>query len=210
MGQAIQALILIVIFLLVNFGLYKYRKSMKVEEGPFYSMFDSKGDLVVLPRYKGKTPAHLKKREIGFVESLFNTEDMFQKQAELKGFDTAEAYLAHLQGVSEEELIEEKMGVSKDVYYAQKQDMTLEEYQAVQSGTPVEEFRAKGYVNESAEKVKCPSCGAEVKKDSKFCSHCGEGMESEVIPAGQSFCSQCGVELKKNLKFCTKCGHKIS
>ncbi len=48
--------------------------------------------------------------------------------------------------------------------------------------------------------VTCTKCGAEVKKNAKFCPECGQKMVS-----GKT-CTKCGALLKSNAKFCSECG----
>lgn len=60
--------------------------------------------------------------------------------------------------------------------------------------------------NQSSNTIKtkqCPSCKAEVKTTSKFCSECGYKFESK------KFCPNCGAEIKSTAKFCSECGEKI-
>lgn len=56
--------------------------------------------------------------------------------------------------------------------------------------------------------VQCPSCGADVDKNSAFCSICGKPLpkapEEDKIP-----CSKCGELVPKYYKFCTKCGTPV-
>ncbi len=197
MSDTFYTMIFIFLLLVVNFGLYKYWKSLKGVEGPFYSLFNSNGDLIVLEKNKGKIPAHLKDEEISFVKSIFNVDDMYKKQAEIQGFSTTESYLAHLKGLSEDEYIYETTNLTKDAYYAQKNNMTEDEYAAVQSGVPIEEYRVKQYfekhtktsfnqedddfgTKDNSEKVNsCRNCGKEVKKGSNFCTSCGKSIEVE-------------------------------
>ena len=47
--------------------------------------------------------------------------------------------------------------------------------------------------------VKCRSCGAENKQNSKFCSQCGQ------LVAGQ-LCSKCGQPVRAGATFCSNCG----
>ena len=51
---------------------------------------------------------------------------------------------------------------------------------------------------------KCPSCGAPVSKNQKFCTNCGYKLPTTM------FCPNCGAEFKAGAKFCTQCGAKIS
>jgi len=50
-------------------------------------------------------------------------------------------------------------------------------------------------------KLKCPKCGAEVPKKSKFCNDCGNKMTAT--------CPKCGTEVKQNVKFCNECGTQL-
>ncbi len=60
------------------------------------------------------------------------------------------------------------------------------------------------------EKTICPNCGAEIKKESKFCSECGAAIPA---PAAQrlTHCPNpaCGQALEGQEKFCPACGEKI-
>lgn len=59
----------------------------------------------------------------------------------------------------------------------------------------------------------CPSCGAELAEQAKFCSSCGakvedpeiEVVEADVVPP----CSNCGAELEPGAAFCNQCGTKV-
>lgn len=50
---------------------------------------------------------------------------------------------------------------------------------------------------------KCPNCGAENSANSKFCSNCGNPLNTE------SYCPNCGNKIPSNSKFCPNCGQKI-
>lgn len=54
-----------------------------------------------------------------------------------------------------------------------------------------------------APKVKCPSCGADVKQGAKFCPECGTSMAPP-----KDKCTKCGAAIKKGAKFCSECGSK--
>ena len=49
----------------------------------------------------------------------------------------------------------------------------------------------------------CPSCGAQVPKNSKFCTSCGNKMVEETL------CPGCGKPVAKDAKFCAECGYKL-
>lgn len=52
-------------------------------------------------------------------------------------------------------------------------------------------------------KVKCQSCGVEIEKNMKFCPECGAMQSSEIA------CSKCGQKVPAGVKFCPECGEKI-
>lgn len=52
----------------------------------------------------------------------------------------------------------------------------------------------------------CPSCGASLPENAKFCLECGEKIVS--VPAGMIVCPECGKTVVKR-KFCPECGHKF-
>ena len=58
------------------------------------------------------------------------------------------------------------------------------------------------------DKAACPSCGASIAKDAKFCDKCGAKIENpaeaEVQPT--KFCSKCGEPIAEESNFCDKCG----
>ena len=49
--------------------------------------------------------------------------------------------------------------------------------------------------------VACPSCGAAVTANSKFCNECG----SKLVPS-KPVCPQCGAEQNVGARFCSECG----
>lgn len=50
--------------------------------------------------------------------------------------------------------------------------------------------------------MKCPSCGATVRSDAKYCVRCGATISPNVR---QSYCPQCHKPVSKNAKFCPFC-----
>lgn len=68
---------------------------------------------------------------------------------------------------------------------------------------------------------KCPKCGAEVDKNSAFCSGCGEKMPEEApevaeevaveatTDANKKTCAGCGTEVATDAAFCPECGAKL-
>ena len=51
--------------------------------------------------------------------------------------------------------------------------------------------------------ITCPSCGAPVDADSKFCTNCGAKFDAE------SRCPKCGAPFEEGDEFCTNCGNKL-
>ena len=49
----------------------------------------------------------------------------------------------------------------------------------------------------------CPSCGAVLAPNARFCSSCGTKIEAKA------FCPGCGVEVAPNAMFCSSCGTKL-
>ena len=49
----------------------------------------------------------------------------------------------------------------------------------------------------------CPSCGAPLAKDVKFCPECGAKINVE------KHCTECGAKLIPGAKFCPECGTKV-
>jgi predicted RNA-binding Zn-ribbon protein involved in translation (DUF1610 family) len=47
--------------------------------------------------------------------------------------------------------------------------------------------------------LKCPSCNANISKDSKFCNECGTSLLKK--------CSKCNADNSVNSKFCKECGN---
>jgi len=58
---------------------------------------------------------------------------------------------------------------------------------------------------------KCPSCGAPIKAEDRFCRTCGTAIMRPVRqgPASRQ-CKVCGAKLLENARFCGKCGAPVS
>lgn len=61
--------------------------------------------------------------------------------------------------------------------------------------------------------MKCIKCNAELKAGAKFCTTCGQKVEtpssSETSSNNSNKCAGCGATLKPNSKFCTSCGKPV-
>ncbi len=66
-----------------------------------------------------------------------------------------------------------------------------------------EAFKSTNTESKKEDKKTCPSCGAKISKNAKFCQECGQKMQTK------KFCSECGEEVKSNSKFCPNCGTKL-
>lgn len=56
-------------------------------------------------------------------------------------------------------------------------------------------------VKSTEQKPRCPYCGAETEKDSKFCPECGKQLKKT--------CSSCGETVDGDSKYCDNCGTKL-
>ena len=52
-------------------------------------------------------------------------------------------------------------------------------------------------------KASCPSCGAPLATNAKFCPECGEKLQVEAK------CPKCGAKVQPGAKFCAECGTKV-
>lgn len=55
----------------------------------------------------------------------------------------------------------------------------------------------------------CPSCGAEVRSEWKFCKGCGTAVKAEAKVATRT-CPSCGAEVGAKWKFCKGCGATVA
>jgi hypothetical protein len=56
----------------------------------------------------------------------------------------------------------------------------------------------------------CSKCGAEMAEGAKFCSTCGQHVDTTETAPSQSFCPQCGSPLDAGQTFCGKCGYRLT
>ena len=52
--------------------------------------------------------------------------------------------------------------------------------------------------------MNCPKCNAILRPGVKFCTSCGQKIETSAT------CTQCGTPLKSGAKFCIKCGQRVT
>ncbi len=60
---------------------------------------------------------------------------------------------------------------------------------------------------------RCEQCGAEVSRESAFCSSCGAAMpksENRAYTENYVKCVHCGTMVKKGMRFCTSCGRSMT
>lgn len=81
--------------------------------------------------------------------------------------------------------------------------------------------------SEPVQDSNCPSCGATIRGNLKFCTTCGYSLDAPVQSnapvadtpptpksiekpvAADNKCPSCGAEIRSNLKFCTTCGYSL-
>jgi len=68
---------------------------------------------------------------------------------------------------------------------------------------------SKQAVSEQAPQSVCPSCGAKIPANSKFCLECGSKAQVEEQSSGEVVCSMCKGKNPSNAKFCLSCGAKL-
>lgn len=59
------------------------------------------------------------------------------------------------------------------------------------------------------EKKECPSCGASIGANLKFCPECGADTKKKETNAAPK-CSACGARITAQTKFCPECGRKVN
>lgn len=84
-------------------------------------------------------------------------------------------------------------------------------------GTMGGEFSSisKNINTKAVETKTCPSCGASIPKDKRFCSDCGydtaaQKDENKKKESDTIKCSNCGFEYPNAVKFCPQCGDKYN
>lgn len=55
--------------------------------------------------------------------------------------------------------------------------------------------------------MNCPKCNNPVREGAKFCTSCGNRIETAQA---SSVCPECSSPIKEGAKFCTACGHKLN
>ncbi len=58
--------------------------------------------------------------------------------------------------------------------------------------------------------TKCPKCHNMVDSSDKFCPHCGENLENNVVEEQNIVCPQCGKTNNAGTSFCEQCGSKLT
>ncbi len=102
------------------------------------------------------------------------------------------------------------------------------QYFKVNSANPSEEYADMvSFIIESQAKISeiqaeivamdnkyiCPTCGAGIPENAKFCSSCGAKFEKPISAdsseVSSSKCPKCGADIEAGAKFCTSCGAKF-
>lgn len=97
------------------------------------------------------------------------------------------------------------VSLHKDDYEAPFTDMMADLQETMQLMDNIEE-----QIHEAKGIQICEHCGAEVQKNSAFCSVCGKPMPvGEHKIAGKIKCTKCGNYVDETMKFCTACGTPI-
>lgn len=90
----------------------------------------------------------------------------------------------------------------------------------VTKGERIEQLRK--ILNSLEDKIPCPSCGADITKNQKFCDKCGAKIEEVIIPEkaepvpettaeqlNTKTCPECGTSAEADQLFCQNCGAKF-
>ncbi len=55
----------------------------------------------------------------------------------------------------------------------------------------------------TANMIKCPKCGSQVKEGDEVCGNCGKSLKKTKV------CKECGTENPSNKKYCSNCGKEL-
>lgn len=119
---------------------------------------------------------------------------------------------------SHEEQIKECKTVIGDIVLQQGLPLQADDSGINEQLVKITELQQK--IEEAQKKIKeiknvctCDSCGAEITIGEKFCSKCGNRMETpeEVIQeeGGSRKCPECGAETTPDTAFCSNCGQAL-
>jgi len=75
----------------------------------------------------------------------------------------------------------------------------------------ITEMITKKITETPPETIKCPNCGAVVRK-SRFCSNCGAKLEPKPeveVKKTAKICSNCGAKNDPDAKYCSNCGARL-
>ena len=62
------------------------------------------------------------------------------------------------------------------------------------------------YRSRDIKPLTCSACSEEIKKGSKFCTHCGTKQEKPPKREEKTICGACEKEINETDKFCNNCG----
>ena len=114
-----------------------------------------------------------------------------------------------------EEDIEKKYTEIGKQYFKVNSQNPAEEYAdmvnfIIESQNKINEIQAEIIAMDN--KYICPTCGAGIPENAKFCSSCGAKFEKPVSDNSaetSSKCPKCGADIESDAKFCTACGAKF-
>ena len=131
-----------------------------------------------------------------------------------KASNIAEKNSLNLKIDAQKKIIAEAYGEIGEKFYVDNKDSVPAGYEEMFAKAAT----AYAVIEEHAARLKvlagirtCPSCGADVDKNFRFCVNCGEKMpEEEVEDDGKLVCDKCGAQAEEGAVFCTNCGNKIT
>lgn len=152
---------------------------------------------------------------MAFLDDIDRKLSQFGKSAIKKTKDVSDSMKLSSAIQTEEQNQEEvykKIGRYIYENYAEKIDNQIKEWCIQIQDSNEQILKYKEQISMLKGTVICPSCGASIQADSRFCNVCGQQIE--VNNAGMRTnqkrrCTLCGCELDADAIFCTNCGTKI-
>lgn len=100
--------------------------------------------------------------------------------------------------------------IGKNYFEAHKEDANAESKEQIQQIVAFleENKKQEDRIRELKNLIQCPSCGAEIPKDARFCIHCGTAIVKD--DPLKNCCRVCGAPLVEGARFCMQCGAEVS